>query len=311
MFRISIVIPCHNYGRYLSRALDSIVGQEDPDWEAIVVDDGSSDDSAEIARAWARSYPDRIRCLRQDHAGPGAARNAGARASTGEWRLFLDADDALLTGALARYRSAVADHPDTSLVVAGAHTVRDGTVVSVRRAGVADPDRIRNFAAFVRGRLCPFNGGSVLVHRRVTERLSYPERIRTSEDFVFFAQALSLFDCSSAGEPAVAIHRHSGSLRYDPDALDAAVDSVIDLLFDPAVVPAAAMRYKREVESGWLLVVSRALYLHGRYREARRCYRRGIGMYPRHIARSGYLGKFFMSLFRSARRSTRYDRTDP
>lgn len=300
MSRISVVIPCHNYGRFLAAALESVAAQGDPDWESIVVDDGSTDDTATVAEDWRAAYPANVRWFSQDNAGPGAARNRGADEATGEWILFLDADDVLLPGALARYRQTFAGTRRASIIVAGAQTRRDGVVVDTRRAAAADVDRIRNFAAFVRGDLCPFNGGAVMIRRNVMDRLAYPEAISTSEDFVFFAQAFSLFDCASAREPAVAMHRHPGSLRYNRDALNSAREVMIDLLFDPQILPERAMEFRNEVESTWYLVVSRAFYLHGQYDEAVRYYRRAIRLHPRNVARSSYLGKFLLSAWRAA-----------
>lgn len=302
MSRISIVIPCHNYGGTLPAALESVVAQNDPDWESIIVDDGSSDETAAVAERWRSAHPDHVQWFSQANAGPGAARNNGARRATGDWLLFLDADDVLLPGALARYRETASANPRAAIIVAGAQTLRGGVVTDTRGAGTAGEDRISNFAAFVRGELCPFNGGAVLLHRRVMDRLFYPESIRTSEDFVFFAQAFSLFDCASAREPAVAMHRHPGSLRYNRRALNSARDVMIDLLFDPAILPERAMRYRNEVESTWCLVVSRAFYMHGDYPEAIRYYRRGIRLHPRNLLRTSYLGKFLNSALRAALR---------
>lgn len=300
MARISIVIPCYNYGASLGRALESVVAQSDPDWEAVIVDDGSTDDTRAVAESWRAEHPGSIQCLTQDNAGPGAARNHGARRASGDWLLFLDADDTLLPGALARYRDTASGNPRASLIVAGARTLRGGVVTDTRDAGEAGDDPIANFAAFVRGDLCPFNGGAVMLHRDVMDRLSYPESIRTSEDFVFFAQAFSLFDCASVPDPAVAMHRHADSLRYNRSALDSARETMIDLLFDPRVLPEPAMRYRGEVESTWYLVVSRAFHMHGQHAEAVRYYRRAVRLYPRNLLRSSYLAKFLASALRSA-----------
>lgn len=90
MTRVSIVVPLFNKGAYISRALDSISRQTFQDFEVIVVDDGSSDDS----RARASAHTDRrVRILSQANAGPGAARNRGIADSQGELLAFLDADD--------------------------------------------------------------------------------------------------------------------------------------------------------------------------------------------------------------------------
>jgi hypothetical protein len=88
--KVSIVIPLYNKALYVERALDSIKAQTFPDFEVIVVDDGSTDEGAAIV---AR-YPDpRVRLITQSNAGPGPARNAGIAEAQGEFVAFLDADD--------------------------------------------------------------------------------------------------------------------------------------------------------------------------------------------------------------------------
>ena len=88
--RVSVIVPLYNKAKYVIRAMSSIAHQTFSDFEAIVVDDGSTDGSAELAAA----YPDaRFRVLRQSNAGPGAARNRGIEQARGELIAFLDADD--------------------------------------------------------------------------------------------------------------------------------------------------------------------------------------------------------------------------
>jgi Glycosyl transferase family 2 len=87
---VSVIIPVFNKAAYITRALDSIANQTFEDFEVIVVDDGSTDDSRARARAHADS---RIRVVGQANAGPGAARNRGIAEARGELLAFLDADD--------------------------------------------------------------------------------------------------------------------------------------------------------------------------------------------------------------------------
>jgi glycosyltransferase involved in cell wall biosynthesis len=93
---VSIVINNYNYGRYLRAAIDSALAQTYPHVEAIVVDDGSTDDSREIIE----SYDDRILPVLKSNGGQGSALNAGFIASRGEIVMFLDSDDELLAGAV-------------------------------------------------------------------------------------------------------------------------------------------------------------------------------------------------------------------
>lgn len=90
---VTVIVPCYNSARHLDDCLASVVGQSFQNWCLILVDDGSTDNSREIAKRWAEK-DSRITCLEQSqNAGAGAARNRGLDAATGEYIAFLDADD--------------------------------------------------------------------------------------------------------------------------------------------------------------------------------------------------------------------------
>ena len=108
---VTIVIPCFNYRRYLGKAILSAQAQQYCPFEIIVVDDGSTDDSATIAEDAV------VRLIRQPNAGLGAARNAGLAEAAGEFVLFLDADDELLPDAVASGVAALQARPALSCVV--------------------------------------------------------------------------------------------------------------------------------------------------------------------------------------------------
>ena len=95
--RISVLIPTYNYSQFLLDAVKSVLAQDVPDVEIIVVDDGSTDNTSDIIKP----YTDRVQYIYQENAGLSAARNTGIRNSTGEFILFLDADDVLGTEAIA------------------------------------------------------------------------------------------------------------------------------------------------------------------------------------------------------------------
>jgi len=107
---VSVIIPAWNAERYLGETIESALGQTAPPAEIIVVDDGSTDRTAAIAR----SYPSPVTVISERVGGPGAARNLGVSRSRGDWLAFLDADDVWLPEKLQR-QLAKAD-PDTPLI---------------------------------------------------------------------------------------------------------------------------------------------------------------------------------------------------
>lgn len=92
--RVTVIIPVHNYAAYVETAIKSVIAQTYQDWELIVVDDGSTDDGAEKARALIIQEP-RARLIQQENAGVAYARNNGIKLARGEFICCLDADDAI------------------------------------------------------------------------------------------------------------------------------------------------------------------------------------------------------------------------
>ena len=104
MMKISFIIPVYNCKAYLSACVDSIRAVNTEDYEALLIDDGSTDGSAEICDALAGRFPE-IRVVHQPNAGASAARNRGVREATGELLLFIDADDSIDSIALGKVLS--------------------------------------------------------------------------------------------------------------------------------------------------------------------------------------------------------------
>ncbi|GEM_PF-841607 len=140
--RVSVVMPAYNAGRYIREAIESILAQDFTDLELIVVDDGSSDDTASIVRA-AGDIDPRVRLIRQPNSGkPAIARNRGIRESRGDVICFLDADDVWKPGKLTTCLGILTRSPDLDLVF---HDVEymseDGTFTSRHNLSSLDFDK--------------------------------------------------------------------------------------------------------------------------------------------------------------------------
>ncbi len=111
---ISVIVPCYNQGRFLAEALDSLLSQTLQEWECIVVDDGSTDNSATVAKSYV-ARDERIRYVRQENAGPSAARNKGVALSSAPLIFFLDGDNLIHSELLSRGVAYMKSHADCTL----------------------------------------------------------------------------------------------------------------------------------------------------------------------------------------------------
>ena len=98
--KVSIIIPCYNQGHFLSEAIQSVINQSYPFWECIIVNDGSTDATKEIAQRYVDLDP-RIRYVEQSNTGLSGARNRGLREAAGRYIQFLDCDDLMMPEKIA------------------------------------------------------------------------------------------------------------------------------------------------------------------------------------------------------------------
>ena len=119
--KVSVVIPCYNYGKYLEECVKSVIVQTYQDFEIIIVNDGSTDNTKEVAERLIASYPShRIKLINQPNSGqPAISRNVGIESSKGRYILCLDADDILPNNALSTYMAAIGKQPSEKIVVYG------------------------------------------------------------------------------------------------------------------------------------------------------------------------------------------------
>jgi glycosyltransferase involved in cell wall biosynthesis len=203
---ISVVIPVYNGERYLTEALESVFAQTHPVDEVIVVDDGSTDGSAEVAGR----FP--VTLIRQENRGPGAARNAGVAACSGEYLAFLDADDTWLPEKLER-QMALLREAGTTVAIAFA-------AMRIAVDGV-EPARV---SVFLKGRplsetiACQFPSAWLMPTTFFHEVGGFNESYRLSEDVEWLLRARKLrpteFACE---EPLLTRRFHSQNISWEID----------------------------------------------------------------------------------------------
>jgi glycosyltransferase involved in cell wall biosynthesis len=140
---VSVVMPCYNGEAFLAAAVDSVLGQTFRDFELIVIDDGSTDRSADILTG----YGERIHVIRQGNRGVSAARNAGIGAARGDFIAFLDADDWWEPDFLAEMVAAMAD-PRTAIAYCGWQNVGVGAGKPFVPPDYEGPDKMHHLLRF-------------------------------------------------------------------------------------------------------------------------------------------------------------------
>ena len=124
----SVLMPVYNHEQYVGEAVQSVRDQTFPDWELIVIDDGSTDSSGRIADEHAAADP-RVRVVRQQNTGQAMAKNNATRLARGQWICHLDSDDKYLPDALKHYADYMAEHPDAQFLYGYRHRMdADGAV---------------------------------------------------------------------------------------------------------------------------------------------------------------------------------------
>lgn len=201
----SVIIPVHNSARYLPTLLDSLRQQTAHDWEVVAVDNRSTDDSLRILTNSTLSAP--LRLHRADErANPSYARNVGATVATGDKLLFVDADDAVLSGYVRLMSEALDEHPMVTSRVDSAALNPDG----VREVFGAtwQSEGIDTYFGFLPG--CGVNIG---IRRDLFEKLGgFPEEFSGSEDIAFAWKAHLAGVRVHFVADAVYLYRHRESL---------------------------------------------------------------------------------------------------
>lgn len=207
---VSVVIATYNRANYLRETIDSVLGQRFQNFELIVVDDGSTDETREVVA----SYGTRVQFIYQENRGPSAARNLGVRNASGEWISFQDSDDLCLSGHLETLFGYVRQHPELGMVFAnggyvggqehGRETIipeaksRRLAEKGVRLADLFDKSIVRLQAALISKRCYDELGG-------------HDEDLRISMDLDLTFRLFSRYPVAYLDEVVFSYRRHSGN----------------------------------------------------------------------------------------------------
>ena len=180
---ISIIIPLYNKEKNIERTIKSVLGQTYTNWELIVVDDGSNDNSAYVVRSFLNCG--RIKYIYKDNGGVSCARNLGINESNGDWIIFLDADDYLLSNALSILYELVKKY--NTLISTGNFIIKEKEKEWKFCTGRVERKQSNNYKAWF---FCNFfpRAGAALFHHTIMKKHLFDESLSRYED------AKSLFE---------------------------------------------------------------------------------------------------------------------
>ena len=186
----SVIIPLHNKAPYVAKAIHSVLGQTFCDYELIIVDDGSKDESAEIASKAIEGY-EHSRLIQQENQGVSMARNNGVIASYGKYLCFLDADDWWEPTFLEEMARLIAEFPDAGIYGTN-YTIINETKHKTRVAQIGvengfEKGYINYCQVYAKTMYMPLWTGAVCIPRRVFDEIGgFPKGIKLGEDFILW-----------------------------------------------------------------------------------------------------------------------------
>lgn len=218
----SILVPTYNQAQYLSEALDSLLDQTCPDWEAIVVNDGSTDHTEEVMRKYADIDP-RIRVFSKENGGVSTALNLGIGKAIGEWICWLSSDDLFDIGKLQIHLDHINKHPEFRFHFTRFYVLDEDTKTTTEPIYIAPKPEDR-IISLLSGNIV--HGITMATHSSVFENVGvFDERLRYAQDFDMWLRIHSEYESLYIDEPTCTTRVHSGQgtfFFHDAGAYDSA-----------------------------------------------------------------------------------------
>ena len=280
---VSVVIPAYNAARYIEDAVDSVLGQTFKDVEVLVVDDGSTDDTAVVLSRYGRP----VRYLWQENSGVSEARNRGIQESAGRYIAFLDADDTWFPEKLDRQVAALATSGQYRACYS-AHVICTEALTplivqrSVRRGSTLEDLLLRGNVV---GSIC-----TVVCDRSLFSIAgSFDLSLSQCADWDMWVRLATITEFLYLDEPLVTYRQHGSNMSADPALLERDSIRVLEKAFELPSVP-HRVRAARRTAFGRNYMVLAGTYFHAhRYRDFVRCSVRAVSL---DAGQLGYLTAF-------------------
>ncbi len=238
---VSVIIPCYNHGHFLEQAIESVLAQSYSDFEIIVVDDGSTDNTTEVVRRHSR-----VRYVYQENAGLSSARNTGLWHSHGKFLVFLDADDRLLPHALETGVGCIRERPECAFVSGRCRVIdSNGAILpSPRQLQVEN----EHYLKLLQGSSYIWCPATVLYQRRIFDFVhGFNVALSPAADYELYLRVTRDFPVYSHKQVIAEYRQHHLSMSRDVLAMERAALAAHDAQWDFAK---ANSRYREAYDAG-------------------------------------------------------------
>ena len=278
---ISVIIPTYNRASVLPRAIGSVLVQKSADFELIIIDDGSTDDTCRIVRGIRTSHlgirknekpneprvpSPEIRVFHQENRGPAAARNLGIKEAKGEWIAFLDSDDEWKTGKLKAQLEFFGENPDHLICQTEEIWVRNGVRVNPMKKHKKSGGWIFEKCL----PLCVVSPSAVMMHRKLLNEVGlFDESLPACEDYDLWLRVAAKHPVGLIEKPyLIKYGGHADQRSREFPAMDRfRIQSLAKILSQNILTPEQTFAARRMVEEKSRIFIAGALK-RGKEKEA-------------------------------------------
>jgi len=278
---VSVIMPAYNQSEYLGEAIVSVLGQTYQDFEMIVVDDGSTDNTAEVVHSF---WDKRLSYIYQENRGLSAARNTGILHATSLYLTFLDSDDLFLPEKLEILLNEMENHPELGLVAGQAIPIDEKGRRIGRRIARALPEDASKLLI-----TNPLHVGSVLLRKCWQESAGlFDESLRACEDWDLWIRLAKLGCKMKLIERPVSLYRfHQAQMTRDEEHMFRAMIALVEKTFKSQDVPESWWLMRDRAYSAPYLEAAAQAYRVNNIQSAIAKIERALSIYPELGANSG------------------------
>jgi glycosyltransferase involved in cell wall biosynthesis len=279
---ISIIIPAYNYAHTLERAITSAHKQLDENCELIIINDGSTDNTADLLASLTSKY-NNILIINKQNGGLASTRNEGIRLAKGDYLIFLDA-------------LHLKQNPESLFVIGGHVSINTNGKKKMHLPTALPASSYDKLKSYLIDKTISISNGACVMHNSIFTNYVYPEHFRNSEDLAMFAFVLVNFPCSNLDFPLANIYKHDDSLRHNVQFAEGIGLQLVEEIFNPNRIPEELQTLKNDFLVQRLLSLSRVCHVANHHLQSTQYFIQAFKLKKSVIFKWSYFKKFIRSV---------------